>query len=69
MIVEFNPAAVRRTGLDPVEVLRGVLGAGYRVRTLDVWSGRSTSMDEATARDLSRQMEERSTWTDLVFER
>ncbi|HKI21375.1 MAG TPA: FkbM family methyltransferase [Isosphaeraceae bacterium] len=69
VIVEFNPSAVRRTGLDPEDVLRRVLEPGYRVRTLEVWSGRSTTMDETGAIDLLKRMEADATWTDLVFER
>ena len=69
MIVEFNPSAVRRTGLNPEDVVHRVLVQGYHVRTLDVWSGKSNLMDETAAIDLSKRMEASATWTDLVFER
>jgi FkbM family methyltransferase len=69
MIVEFTPADVRKTGIDPEAMLHRVLGTGYQVRTLNVYTGESIPLDEAGAIDLSRRMEAEHAHLDLVFER
>jgi FkbM family methyltransferase len=69
LVVEFNPATCRRTGMDPEDVLRRVLAAGYGVRTLDVWSGQSNRLSESELIALAERMERDGSWTDLVFER
>jgi FkbM family methyltransferase len=69
LIVEFTPSDVRRTGIDPEDLLRRVLGDGYHMRTLDVYSGASIPMDEAAAIRLSRLMEADHAHLDLIFER
>jgi FkbM family methyltransferase len=69
LIVEFTPTGIRRTGLDPADVLHGLLAAGYRVRTLGLWTGESVSLDETSARDLLQRLEAERAQVDLVFER
>jgi FkbM family methyltransferase len=69
MIVEYTPGAIRRTGMDPEEVLRRVLAAGYGVRKLDAQSGELTTVDEPGLHSLTERLEAGQAHADLVFER